>query len=370
MKACVVSQTRTAEWNALVAREDSFSLTQSCEWGGFKERLGWSVYRVAVEDDAALVAGAQLLVKRLPLGFSVAYVPRGPVGRWTEDQAASLLFPELERLRAGAPGRLPEDRAAGPGWATGARIAGPARLPAEPGHRTSPRRPCSSTSHRRRRTSSRGCTRRLASTSAAPSVRASPPVSADAGDLPAFCELMRRTAKREGFAGRSLEYYRAEWAAFAPGDHCALLLAYHEQQLIAARTVYRFGRHAAEFHGGSVTLPSLHPNHLLVWRAIQWAKERGCTTYDMWGVPDEVGPAGRRPTAGVPERHDGLWGVYQFKRGFGARVVRYAGAYDLALVPGVYSLYSAAMVNRTVWERAAARLDLAARSTASKGAAS
>ena len=192
----------------------------------------------------------------------------------------------------------------------------------------------------------------------------------DAEDLPAFCELMRRTAKREGFAGRSLEYYRAEWAAFSPGDHCALLLAYHEQQLIAARTVYRFGRHAAEFHGGSVTLPGLHPNHLLVWRAIQWAKERGCTTYDMWGVPDEVEPAvdGRPPE--TPERHDGLWGVYQFKRGFGAHVVRYAGAYDLALVPGVYSLYSAAMVNRTVWERAAARLDLAARSTASKGAAS
>ena len=90
----------------------------------------------------------------------------------------------------------------------------------------------------------------------------------------------------------------------------------------------------------------------------------------MWGVPDEVEPAvdGRPPD--VPERHDGLWGVYQFKRGFGAHVVRYAGAYDLALVPGVYSLYSAAMVNRTVWERAAARLDLAARSTASKGAAS
>ena len=90
----------------------------------------------------------------------------------------------------------------------------------------------------------------------------------------------------------------------------------------------------------------------------------------QWGVPDEVQPAadGRQPEP--PQRHDGLWGVYQFKRGFGAQVVRYAGAYDLALVPGVYSLYSAAMVNRTVWERAAARLDLAARSTASKGAAS
>ena len=114
---------------------------------------------------------------------------------------------------------------------------------------------------------------------------------------------------------------------------------YHEERLIAARTVYRCGRHAAEFHGGSVTLPGLHPNHLLVWRAVQWARERGCATYDMWGVPDEVEPAadGRPPE--TPQRHDGLWGVYRFKRGFGAQVVRYAGAYDLVLVPAtLYSL--------------------------------
>ena len=369
MKPCVVSQTRTAEWNALVAREGSFSLTQSCEWGAFKERLGWRVHRVAVEDDGALVAGAQLLVKRLPLGFSVAYVPRGPVGRWLEDEAASLLFPELERLaRAHRAVFLKIEPPVQDGPQVHALLDRhrfrQSRVTNQPQTTvlldiSPPPEDILARMHKKtrqyvRRAEREGITTRLGG----------------AEDLPAFCELMRRTAKREGFAGRSLEYYRAEWAAFSPGDHCALLLAYHEQQLIAARTVYRCGRHAAEFHGGSVTLPGLHPNHLLVWRAIQWAKERGCTTYDMWGVPDEVEPAvdGRPPEA--PERHDGLWGVYQFKRGFGAHVVRYAGAYDLALVPGVYSLYSAAMVNRTVWERAAARLDLAARSTASKGAAS
>ena len=100
MKACVVSQTRTADWNALVAREDSFSLTQSREWGAFKERLGWSVHRVGVEDGDALVAGAQLLVKRLPLGFSVAYVPRGPVGDWLEDEAAPCCSPSWSGSRA------------------------------------------------------------------------------------------------------------------------------------------------------------------------------------------------------------------------------------------------------------------------------
>lgn len=187
-----------------------------------------------------------------------------------------------------------------------------------------------------------------------------------ASDLPAFYDLMRRTAAREGFANRSPQYYEAEWDAFSPGDHCALLLAYHEERLIAARTVYRFGRHAAEFHGGSVTTPGLHPNYLLVWRAIEWAKSHGCETYDMWGIPDEVRPAASDQPHGAPERHDGLWGVYQFKRGFGLNVVCYAGAYDLVLMPCAYRLMSAALINRTLWERAASRLDLARSSATSR----
>ena len=297
MKACVVSQTRTAEWNALVAREDSFSLTQSCEWGSFKERLGWSVYRVGVEDGDALVAGAQLLVKRLPLGFSVAYVPRGPVGRWLEGEAASLLFPELERLaRANravflkieppVPGeprvlalldrhRFRQSRVTNQPQTT-------VLLDISPPPEDILARMHKKTRQYVRRAEREGITTRLG----------------DAGDLPAFCELMRHTAKREGFAGRSLEYYRAEWAAFSPGDHCALLLAYREQQLIAARTVYRFGRHAAEFHGGSVTLPGLHPNHLLVWRAIRVGQ--GARLHDLRhvGSAGRGGAGGRRPAAG------------------------------------------------------------------------
>ena len=55
------------------------------------------------------------------------------------------------------------------------------------------------------------------------------------------------------------------------------------------------------------------------------AKARGCSSYDLYGVPDhslEVLEAHFR------ERRDGLWGVYRFKRGFGGQLVRGVGAYD------------------------------------------
>jgi lipid II:glycine glycyltransferase (peptidoglycan interpeptide bridge formation enzyme) len=189
-------------------------------------------------------------------------------------------------------------------------------------------------------------------------------------DLPAFAELMRATARREGFADRGLEYYQAEWETFSPGDQCALLLAYHEGRLIAARTVCRCGQHAAEFNGGSVPTPGRHANHLLVWRAIEWARGRGCRTYDLWGVPDEVEPGDGGAPPSAPDRSDGLWGVYRFKRGFGAALVRYAGAYDVVLRRRLYSLTSAALVNRQLWERAAATLDRAARKGTSTGVTS
>src|SRR5512146_1721955 len=99
---------------------------------------------------------------------------------------------------------------------------------------------------------------------------------------------MRVTGQREHFASRGSHYYRAEWEAFACTDEAVLLLAYHEDRLVAARAVYRFGTHAAEFHAGSVDIPGLHANYLLVWEAIQWALERGCATYDLWGIPDEI----------------------------------------------------------------------------------
>lgn len=364
MKACVLGVDRAAEWQKLVSREGSFSLTQSLEWGSFKERLGWSAHRVGVEDRGALVAGAQLLIKRLPLGLSLAYVPRGPVGRWLENEAPSLLFPELERLARANRAIFLKIEPAVPRERHVAALLyrqryRPSRITNQP--RTTVVLDISQPADdilRRMRKKTRQYIRRAENEGIA--VRLG-----RASDLPAFYDLMRRTAAREGFANRAPRYYKAEWDAFSPGDRCALLLAYHEERLIAARTVYRFGRHAAEFHGGSVTTPGLHPNHLLVWRAIEWARSHGCDTYDMWGVPDEVEPAASGLPPEAPERHDGLWGVYQFKRGFGPDVVRYAGAYDLVLMPGAYLLMSAAMVNRTLWERAAARLDLALSSAAS-----
>ena len=67
------------------------------------------------------------------------------------------------------------------------------------------------------------------------------------------------------------------------------------------------------------------------------AAERGCKSYDLYGVPDEQeGVLEQQFT----QRSDGLWGVYRFKRGFGGRLMRSVGAWDRVYNRMGYTLYS------------------------------
>ena len=70
------------------------------------------------------------------------------------------------------------------------------------------------------------------------------------------------------------------------------------------------------------------PNHALQWAGITWAAGRGCASYDLWGIPDEVGADPAAYAEDFAEQQGGLWGVYRFKQGFGGQIVRYTGAWD------------------------------------------
>jgi lipid II:glycine glycyltransferase (peptidoglycan interpeptide bridge formation enzyme) len=66
----------------------------------------------------------------------------------------------------------------------------------------------------------------------------------------------------------------------------------------------------------------------LQWEAIRRAKAAGCEVYDLWGAPGEFNES------------DPMWGVYRFKQGLGATVVRTVGAWDLPVNPLLYRFYT------------------------------
>jgi lipid II:glycine glycyltransferase (peptidoglycan interpeptide bridge formation enzyme) len=165
-----------------------------------------------------------------------------------------------------------------------------------------------------------------------------------AEDLPGFCCLMQITGQRDGFGIHSKSYYETAYQLFVPQGLAKLFLATYEDRVLAGIMAFAFGQRAWYMYGASSDEHrDLMPNYLLQWEAIQWAKERGCLTYDLWGVPDEEEEVLEKEFL---ERSDGLWGVYRFKRGFGGQVVHYLGAYDYVYSPLLYRLYSRLMAWR------------------------
>ncbi len=121
-------------------------------------------------------------------------------------------------------------------------------------------------------------------------------------------------------------------------------IAEHQGRLLAGLMVFAFGGKAWYLYGASADDGrELMPNYLLQWEAMRWAQAQGAQTYDLWGVPDEDE---QTLETQFTQRSDGLWGVYRFKRGFGGRLVRVAGAWDWVYAPLQYRLYAFAAASR------------------------
>jgi peptidoglycan pentaglycine glycine transferase (the first glycine) len=156
-------------------------------------------------------------------------------------------------------------------------------------------------------------------------------------DLDSFYRLMQMTAGREQFGVHSLAYYRRAYELFYPRGLCELLVAEYQGQPLAALIVFAHGSRAWYFYGASASdHRDRMPTYLLQWEAMRWARSRGCTEYDLWGVPDEEEDILEKE---FTTRQDGLWGVYRFKRGFGGLLRRAAGPWDRVYRAPLYNFY-------------------------------
>jgi lipid II:glycine glycyltransferase (peptidoglycan interpeptide bridge formation enzyme) len=145
------------------------------------------------------------------------------------------------------------------------------------------------------------------------------------------------TSQREAFHVHSLEYYRCAYELFYPKGMCELFVADFQGQTLAALMVFAFGKSAYYFYGASADVErNRKPTYPLQWEAIRWAKSKGCTEYDMWGIPDEAMDVDDDE---AEAREDGLWGVYRFKRGFGGSIKKALRTLDRVYNPLLYKLY-------------------------------
>jgi peptidoglycan pentaglycine glycine transferase (the first glycine) len=318
-----------AEWDAFVAAHPHGSILQTDGWARLKNRFGWSSQRVWMRRNGQLVAGAQLLFRSVALGIlKIAYMPHGPLVDWQDEEQVAVLFNQIDQAmyQRGAsllkmePFIWQDD----PGSEIWRKICQRYDLMTETDTIQPPRtvlidlRPSTEDILMAMKQKTR-YNIRLAERKDV-TVR-----QGTAEDIPIFDQLIRMTARRDDFGVHQADYYRAAYELFAP-DNAALLLAEYEGQPLAGVMVFACGPKAAYLYGASSNEERQRmPSYAVQWAAMKWAKARGCTSYDMWGVPDA-------PEAELEdnflERQDGLWPVYRFKRGFGGDICRTVGPAD------------------------------------------
>lgn len=345
MRVHSTSDISESDWNSFVAASPVGHVLQSSQWGRLKERFGWQVARLAIEDNGQWLAGAQVLFRSLG-PQTIAYVPKGPITDWADAEVTQTLLEALHHLcrqRRAILLKIEPDLAEDRSAERSRRSPALAQRLTELGFRPSPQtiQPrCtllldltpdpedilagmkSKTRYNIRLAGRKGVTVREGTVE----------------DLPGFYRLMQTTGQRDGFGIHSQAYYEAVHQLFVPQGLAKLFLATFEDKVLAGIMAFAFGQRAWYMYGASSDEHrNLMPNYPLQWEAILWARERGCPTYDLWGIPDEEEAVLEREFL---KRSDGLWGVYRFKRGFGGQVVRYLGAYDYVYSPLLYWLYS------------------------------
>jgi lipid II:glycine glycyltransferase (peptidoglycan interpeptide bridge formation enzyme) len=319
------------EWDAFIDRHPEAHILQTSAWGRLKSAFGWQAVWVTAGPPESLT-GAQVLFRHLPLGFSVAYIPRGPVGPGWE-----VLWPEVDALCRqhrsvllkvepdrwdGEEIRQGEHPVGMPGFIASRQAIQPPRtlvVCLEGDEETLLARMKQKTRYNIRLAQKKG-------------VEVHP-----SQDLEGFFRLMQTTGQRDDFGVHSLAYYRRAYDLFTPQGACILLQATYAGQPLAALMAFAHGLRAWYFYGASNDLErNRMPAYLLQWEAMRWARSRGCTEYDLWGVPDEEEAV---LEASFESRHDGLWGVYRFKRGFGGQLRCTVGTWDRVYIPALYAVY-------------------------------
>jgi lipid II:glycine glycyltransferase (peptidoglycan interpeptide bridge formation enzyme) len=312
-----MSITTTEQWNEFISKYPEAHLLQTSKWGQLKSYFVWESHCIIEKD-----AGVQILFRRLPMGFSVAYIPKGPIGsEWQAvlKQSVALCRKKKSIVLYVEPDCWEEnfnsDKLSSD-FLRSIRSIQPRRtiiISLQGSYDEWLSRMKQKTRYNIRLSQKSGVE------------------IEESKNINVFNHLINITGKRDEFEVHHPNYYKAVYDLFSPNEHCCLLIAKYKDQPLAGLMAFRQGGRAWYFYGASNDVERQRmPAYLLQWEAMKWAARHGCNQYDMWGIPDENEDVLEK---NFTKRSDGLWGVYRFKRGFGGEVKRTAGMFEKTINP-------------------------------------
>ena len=337
MTATIQEISDRAQWNSFLTGQPGGHLLQSYEWGELSQYLGARVYRLGALEQGQIVGAMQLLVSSVPLpvsapglNFNWLYCSRGPTVERPDAPALGALVEHAHviarkehavvlRLEPNVADDEPELEER---WIATCRALGFQINPL--------------TVHARRSwvlDIRPGIEQLLANfkTTWRQNVRVAERKGVivreaeNDADFAAYYDLLTVTSERDAFFIHSRDYHKEVLRRFASKGDAVLYLAGHEGEVLAAKMLIRFGDWCWDMFGASsMNKRNLKPTYLLQYRCIQWAKARGCSYFDFRAIPEILEPG------------EEMWGVYEYKKGFGGFSRLHMPTQDYVYRPLVY----------------------------------
>lgn len=323
----LVEAAERGPWNAFVEASPHGHVFQTWEWGELQADLGAPPTRIAALRAGRIVGALQMLMFETGPDRRFGFVPRGPAADPADTEVVDLLVGAALELAAAQGAFLLRFE---PQWTRtpetvellerhGLVVARQRIMPLRTALVDLSRRADdvwagfhSNTRNRIRLAQKQGV-----------DVRVGKPE-----EMEVFLGLFDETTTRHGMRKADTDAMRLSAKHFGHRDAMRLYLASIEGVDISGIVVFIGSGWATYLWGASSASErarKANPNQLLHWTAMQWGQERGCRTYDLYGIPDydaEVLEAEYHRQTG------GMWNLYKFKRGFGVTIHRHAGTFD------------------------------------------
>jgi peptidoglycan pentaglycine glycine transferase (the first glycine) len=317
-------ETEEPDWDVFLAETPGGHHLQTSLWAQVKATSGWHASRIIVTREEQIVAGAQLLTKPLRLFGTIGYLPKGPLFNSNDPELRNLILNELQQLIRKC------------------RIVYLIIQPPHGGETFSYRLSCSG--FRLSRNSVAPTATVLVSLTMhldtllaqmKPKTRYNIRVGHRKGmrvregtvdDLHTFHNLLVITGHRNNFTPEPLEYFRTLWRIFHLHGNIKLFLAEYRCEAVSALLAIPFGNAVVYKRGAwSGNHGNYHPNEVMHWAVIKWAKSQRYSYYDLEGIDPTVAKA---LVNGEPYPNIHTQDLTFFKIGFGGNVTLLPNAYD------------------------------------------
>lgn len=331
---------QTEAFDRFVKGHGSGHFMQTSAWAGVKPLWDWRGIAV-YGSDGGMIAAVGVLIRPLPLGFSLLYAPRGPVCDRNDPAVWKELLEALKGLARECGALLlhmdPDEADSNSHFRAMMQDMGFAEKSDEGFGNIQPQYVFRLSLKDRSESDIFQAFSQKTRYNIGLSLRKGITLREFSGseDIPDgvlddFYDLMQTTGQRDHFYIRSRSYFAGLLRALQADAR--LFVAYLNGTPIAGSIEIFCGKKAWYLYGASANaFRNAMPNYLLQWVMIQRALARDCELYDFRGVPGHVTEA------------DPLYGLYRFKKGFSGDYVKFTGLFTYRFRPLLCGLLDAAM---------------------------